>query len=158
MKNYLKISYIIIVLLFICWELNAQMALPTFQGVQSASEPPLYSFSSHTFTNCGATLREGPTLAQCNSAYSPSWTDNTAYFTMNNNNGIQIWTVPATGQYTIEAWGASSGVGNSNWGPGGFAGLGVKYTGTFTLAQGNELYSINFQKAPHSWGFLFLDI
>ena len=37
MKNYLKISYIIIVLLFICWELNAQMALPTFQGVQAIS-------------------------------------------------------------------------------------------------------------------------
>ena len=33
MKYYLKLSNIIIVLLFISWELNAQVALPTFHAV-----------------------------------------------------------------------------------------------------------------------------
>ena len=33
MKNYLKLSNIIIVLLFISWELNAQVALPSFHAV-----------------------------------------------------------------------------------------------------------------------------
>ena len=148
------VNRIIPLLLFFC-TINAQIALPTFQGVHKvhSSSSALYSFTSHTFTNSGATLREGPTHAQCHSEYSPSWTDTTDYFTMNNNNGIQIWTVPATGQYTIEAWGASSGVGNSNWGPGGFAGLGVKYTGTFTLEQGNKLsIVVGQQGAGASYG------
>ena len=55
MKNYLKISYIIIVLLFICWELNAQMALPTFQafslpGIESGSQTFSYTGAQQTFT------------------------------------------------------------------------------------------------------------
>ena len=100
--DLIMVNRIIPLLLFFC-TINAQIALPTFQGVHKvhSSSSALYSFTSHTFTNSGATLREGPTLAQCHSEYSPSWTDTTDYFTMNNNNGIQIWTVPATGQYNI---------------------------------------------------------
>ena len=30
----------------------------------------LYSFTSHTFTNCGQTQETGPTLAQCKSEYT----------------------------------------------------------------------------------------
>jgi len=52
MKNYLKLSYIIIVLLFICWELNAQMALPTFQGFEKPHE--VYESGSQTFSYTGA--------------------------------------------------------------------------------------------------------
>ncbi|SVC27202.1 uncharacterized protein METZ01_LOCUS280056 [marine metagenome] len=93
-------------LIFISWQLNAQVALPTFQGVQSAPKD-LYSFSSHTFTSCGSTGRYGPTLSNCTNAYSPAWVDNTDYF--NVTNGIQFWTVPETGTYTIEVWGARGG-------------------------------------------------
>ena len=55
MKNYLKLSYIFIVLLFICWELNAQMALPTFQafshpGTESGSQTFSYTGAQQTFT------------------------------------------------------------------------------------------------------------
>jgi len=55
MKNYLKLNNIIIVLLFICWELNAQMAVPTFQafsyvGTESGSQTFSYTGAEQTFT------------------------------------------------------------------------------------------------------------
>ena len=68
----------------------------------------LYSFTSHTFTNAGATGPKGPTLAQIRSAYSgASWAS--TYVNMTNDNGIQLWTVPATGSYSIIALGAAGG-------------------------------------------------
>ena len=56
------------------------------------------------------------------------------------NNGIQIWSVPVTGRYIIEASGASGANGTdfnqSEWRIGG---LGAKMEGTFTLAKGAKL-------------------
>ena len=58
------------------------------------------------------------------------------------NKGIQIWTVPVTGTYVIEAAGASGGNGSdpfvslAHWKLGG---LGAKMTGTFQLNQGTKL-------------------
>ena len=56
------------------------------------------------------------------------------------NNGIQIWSVPVTGRYIIEAFGASGANGTdfnqSEWRIGG---LGAKMEGTFTLAKGTKL-------------------
>ncbi len=95
--------------------INAQIALPTFQAVHTpqtlSSSSSLYDFTSHTFTNCGTTGTTGPTLANCKSSYDVSWEDNTDYFNVPNDGGIQYWTVPATGTYTIEAWGSKGGVG-----------------------------------------------
>ena len=99
---------IIGIILCISWGLNAQVALPTFQGVQAASESALYSFSSHTFTNCGSTGKNGPTLANCKSSYVVTWEDNTDFFNVQTQ-GIQEWTVPTTATYTIEVWGAAGG-------------------------------------------------
>ena len=51
--------------------------------------------------------------------------------------GVQTWTVPATGQYSIEAWGAAGGTqlyGNDF--PGG---RGAKLRGTFSLTAGQTL-------------------
>jgi len=81
-------------------------------------DPPLYSFTSHTFTNCSATGRTGPTLANCTSAYSSTtWASNTAYFNMTTQ-GIQEWTVPETADYTFSVRGAGGGrgytTGNAN--------------------------------------------
>lgn len=74
----------------------------------SATTPNvLYSFSSHTFTNCGQTGRTGPTLSACRSAYTTSWDENSSFF--NATSGIQLWTVPETGIYTIQAAGAQGG-------------------------------------------------
>ena len=62
--------------------------------------PGLYTFSSHTFTNCGKTGASGPTLTECRSSYSPSWTDSTSYFNVTQT-GYQLWTVPSTASTAV---------------------------------------------------------
>lgn len=83
------------------------------------------------FTNCGATGQNGPTLAQCatNTYSAQSWTSSTSNF--NVVSGIQYWTVPTSGNYTITAAGAKGG---TNGG-----GLGAIETGTFSLSQGSVI-------------------
>ena len=77
--------------------------------------------------------------------------------------GIQIWTVPVTGTYVIEASGASGANGTDAaslllWNLGG---LGAKITGTFQLAQGTQLKVLvgqeggtiaEFPDRPGGWG------
>lgn len=79
----------------------------------------LYYFQQHTFTNCGQTGYTGPTLSMCKSTYSSQpWVANSNFFNMTTQ-GIQLWTVPATGVYRIEAYGARGGGNDSNaygWG------------------------------------------
>ena len=65
-----------------------------------------YAFTSHTFTPCGASGISGPTQAQCTSAYSTTWDDNSNNFSVTG--GIQLWTVPGTGKYRLEIAGGSS--------------------------------------------------
>ncbi len=92
----------------------------------------LYAFTNHTFSTCGVTGRSGPTVAQCKTAYASSaWAQSTAYF--NVNGGIQFWTVPQTGTYRIEVWGAQGGNG------GAAGGLGARMRGDFALQQGEKL-------------------
>jgi hypothetical protein len=68
--------------------------------------PSLYEFTSHTFTNAGALGRIGPTLSQIQIAYTEiPWAID--YIKMEGNNGIQLWTVPKTDKYLIQAIGAS---------------------------------------------------
>ena len=98
-----------------------------------------YSFfavgSSFTFTNAGATGASGPSLATVQSAYSAtSWTQSTANINMSVN-GVQRWSVPVTGSYTVTAMGAGGGYANGNGGLGSYA------TGTFTLSA-NTIYNI----------------
>jgi len=51
-------------------------------GGGQVTETPLYTFTSHTFTNCGATGRTGPSLSSCQSAYAgQSWASSGALFT-----------------------------------------------------------------------------
>ena len=73
---------------------------------------PLYAFTAHTFTNAGATGRTGPTLSTVRTTYTnagATWA--TSYLNMTSDNGIQLWTVPVTGTYTIRAVGAGGGGG-----------------------------------------------
>ena len=58
---------------------------------------------TYTFSNAGATGREGPTQADINASYAGTNLDGTVSI---NTQGIQEWTVPASGIYRIEAWGA----------------------------------------------------
>lgn len=105
-------------------------------GVHSsvvASSSELYAFSSHTFTNAGATGVSGPSLALVQSAYSSqSWAQNTSF--LNVIGGIQIWTVPVDGVYRITASGARGGTGYL-----GGAGRGSVIRGDFTLTKGQYL-------------------
>ncbi len=93
----------------------------------------LYEFTSHTFTNCGITGRFGPTISQCRSSYTTSWDENPAFFNMSSQ-GIQEWTVPETGTYRIEVWGAEGGSGL-----GGAGGRGARMRGDFSFTTGDVI-------------------
>jgi hypothetical protein len=89
----------------------------------------LDTFTSHTFTNCGATGRLGPTLTQCKAVY-PAWASDTSSFNMTSQ-GIQEWTVPSSGRYEIQAWGPDS----RNRG----GGYGAIIGGVFELQKGSVI-------------------
>ena len=134
-----KVSLLLLLFFF---TINAQIALPTFQGVHKPqSSSSSYDFTSHTFTNCGATGRAGPTLENCKSSYDVSWEDDTDYFNVPNDAGIQYWTVPTTGTYTIEAWGAQGGDAHSD-----SPGFGARIRGDFTLTEGEIIHIVMGQQ------------
>jgi hypothetical protein len=81
-------------------------------GEAPAPIAKLYDFTAHTFTTCGLTGREGPTLSQCRSTYATDWDDTDALGM--NVTGIQQWTVPQTGLYRIVANGAGGGRNSSS--------------------------------------------
>jgi hypothetical protein len=109
------------------------------------AQASLFVFTSHTFTPCSATGPTGPSLANCTSAYSSSnFEDNVSYF--NVSSGIQIWTVPVTGSYTITSAGAKGGTGRH------VGGTGASITGTFSLTQGAKLRIIVGQSGTDNAG------
>ena len=67
----------------------------------------VFTQTVYTFTNAGAAGRTGPTQTQINNTYT-SGNNNYNKVTINTQ-GIQEWTVPANGTYTIEVWGAQGG-------------------------------------------------
>lgn len=92
------------------------------------------------FTTLGA---QGPTGPTNTSGYLGTSLEGQVQL----NNGIQIWTVPDTGMYVIDAFGASGGNGTcdtcSGWRLGG---LGAKISGSFTLKRGQKLKILVGQK------------
>lgn len=119
--------------------------MPFFSSVRSSFGPQkrgtsapskLYTFSSHTFTAAGAGGRSGPTLGNCQSAYSStSWKNDANLFEMNVQ-GIQRWKVPENGTYRILTRGAPGGRAADNtqgWGSG------ASMQGEFILVVGTWL-------------------
>ena len=100
----------------------------------STSAHAAYAFTSHTFTNCSQTGRTGPTQAACRSAYTTAWDEADANFTVSA--GIQIWTVPVTGTYRIDAYGAAGSGGN---GTATVGGKGARVQGDFNLTEGDKI-------------------
>ena len=90
-----------------------------------------------TFTNAGATGRNGPTQTQIGSAYSGTTLENAVTI---NTQGIQEWTLPLSGTYKIEAWGASGGEGDDPQNA-TRPGNGARMSGHFTLT-GNHVLKI----------------
>ena len=78
------------------------------------------------FNTCSTSGRIGPTA--CPYSGTPLAGNVTVV------SGIQYWTVPVTGTYTIEAAGAKGGNGN-----GGVGGAGAKMKGTFNLVAGEVI-------------------
>lgn len=86
-------------------------------GIWPGGEIPLYAFTSFTFTSAGGTTRIGPNITQVRSAYSSTtWAQDNNYLSMDWNPGYQIWTVPKTGQYKIQAVGAGQSTGTYGYG------------------------------------------
>jgi len=86
-----------------------------------------------TFTNCGQTGYTGPSQSQVNSTYGST---NTLYSQVTATAGIQYWTVPSTGIYSIEVHGAEGGYSNNY---GGSGGDGSMMSGDFSLTVGTQL-------------------
>ncbi len=82
------------------------------------------------FTTCGQTGRTGPSAAQMKFAYAQS---GSAMASLGNSGGIQLWTVPKTGNYRFDIAGAKGGdaVGTGAWGGG---------TGTLPGGKGRVVY------------------
>ena len=101
----------------------------------------------YTFTNCGQEGRTGPSQEQCNSEYGEG------VVTVTVDNGIQEWTVPETGAYTIEVWGAQGGprkgYDNDNINRGG---TGAILSGDFSLTEDLVLKIIVGQRGRESGG------
>ena len=131
LSNDSFINFFVKFFIYVIYLLNiihAQIALPSFHGVQKA-HTATSSSTTFTFTNCGATGRTGPTQSQVNSTYSSGNSLNGGVTI--NTQGIQEWTVPVTTSYTIEAYGAQGG--------GDYGGKGAKIVGTFSLSSGDVL-------------------
>ena len=97
------------------------------------------TFTSHTFTPAGATGINGPTLSAVRTAYiTAAWAQDTTnnWLNMTSNDGIQLWTVPKTGKYTIKANGAKGG--NADTATGG---LGASITISTSLVK-NDIIKI----------------
>jgi hypothetical protein len=69
------------------------------------SENTPTAVATYTFTNCGASGSNGPNQTQVNNTYASS----TLSGAVTSSNGIQLWTVPQTGTYVIDARGAMGG-------------------------------------------------
>jgi hypothetical protein len=107
----------------------------------------LYVFSSFTFTAAGTFGHTGPTqqtlLNSYNTVQNP-WLTNTSFYTVQTQ-GIQEWTVPATGTYRIQAVGASGGIHSGNYFP-GFPGAGATVQADVSLTGGEKIYIVVGQK------------
>ena len=85
----------------------------------------VFAETIYQFDNCGATGKTGPS--------SCPYTSTNLESLVSVSGGIQYWTVPSAGLYSIEGYGASGGAGQR---PGG---LGARIKGSFDLTQGTVL-------------------
>lgn len=117
---------------------------PSAQAITS-----LYPFASFTFTTAGTVGYQGPSLAKLLTSYDTatySWLKNSSYFSTNGA-GIQIWTVPRTGNYQITTAGAQGVPVTSTSG-----GLGAIMQGTFYLTQGDQYQILVGQTTTYATG------
>jgi hypothetical protein len=97
--------------------------------VSTPAHAALFAFTSHTFNSCSTSGPTGPTVTACRSAYSTTWDEDSSNYSVTS--GIQYWTVPATGRYFIDAYGAGGG--------GTLGGGGARIADTFNLTEGEVI-------------------
>ncbi|XP_070536976.1 tyrosine-protein kinase receptor-like [Ptychodera flava] len=97
--------------------------------------PPTTNATQFIFTPCSAMGMNGPSQAQCNSAYMYSSVTVRVLQTLPYK-GIQVWTVPTSAFYSISAKGGGGGTGVQNNGPS----KGAKVEGVFYLESGEKIY------------------
>lgn len=97
-------------------------------------------FTQFTFTNCGATGTEGPSLTDCRTAYSPTEWDDTDTTQFNvTTNGYQDFKIIQSGTYRLRVRGARGGH-NTRLGSGnGTGGQGAEIDVNFTFSAGDAL-------------------
>ncbi len=88
-------------------------------------------FQAVTFTTCGVSGRLGPNQNQCDNAYANTGLAGKVPV----QSGVQTFSVPYTGSYLLEAFGAQGG--NA---PGAEGGKGARMRGIFALNQGETLW------------------
>ena len=121
------------------FESYAKFLLTTGQAELNATSnevqfPPVTVPSGDfVFTSAGKTGKDGPTSAEVNASYIGTPLEGNVTMTTQ---GIQEWTVPETGVYSIEAAGARGG-----WGHGQSSkpGYGARMIGKFNLTVGDVL-------------------
>merc|ERR1719220_2180101 len=106
------------------------------------SDKQKYKDNPWTFSNCGQEGNTGPSLDKCIQHYKMKpgynlWIGiNQELLTMNNNYpGIQIWEVPITGTYQIDAYGADAKAGSLGY----QGGAGAVISGRFRLTKSQEI-------------------
>ena len=101
-------------------------------------EPVDGSNNRFTFTNCDKYGSEGPTITDCSTVYGSSIPPG-EYFDVSH--GIQLWTVPYTATYEIEAWGANGGDSTDTHGNDASGGNGAYIKGYIELEK-NDIINI----------------
>jgi hypothetical protein len=116
-------------------------SLSTSQNL-SVSVTDMIDLSTYIFNNAGSVGAYGPSQAMIDSAYQGTILQNQVVI---NTQGIQEFTVPFSGLYTVQALGAQGGAVSSTQG-----GLGASISGVFSLTAGETLHILVGQMGTSS--------
>ena len=104
----------------------------------------------YAFDDCGGAGHEGPSQEDCDDTYEGTSLQGNVTVS----GGSQQWTVPQSGDYTIEVFGAQGG---GETGAGVAGGLGARMSGTFYLEEGEELNilvgQMGIAEGQHNYGY-----
>jgi len=114
-------------------------------GEINVSLDPVSTGTQYNFTTCSATGRTGPSQGDCDTSYTGTTLEGLVGVT----SGIQNWTVPTTGTYTIETVGAVGGIGTATYS----GGLGARMIGTFELTAGETIKILVGQSGENWTGY-----
>lgn len=117
------------------WSCTATPTDGTDDGPPASADGEIIPWAGpREFSSCGKTGPDGPTEAQCVTAYAGTNVEGEVTLT----NGIQIWKATTGGRFRITAAGAAGGHGNASF----KGGKGAYQEGSFDLKYGDELWIV----------------